>query len=125
MNIKQALSIPVLCAGLVLSGQALAEQMIYNGSEGDLRDYPKITSSDKTPYQVQKELERFKSNPISDDGQYRYVGGDVGWVPVKHELALKAGEWKHVDTLDHITPAPAWEMTPEEQKQRAALYTPG
>jgi hypothetical protein len=73
------------------------------------------------PQQVQQELDNFKRNPVSADGQYRYVGGDQGWVLIPHEYAYRDGKWQHVDKLQHNT-APSVQMTPEEKKQREALY---
>ena len=125
MNVKQVFSIPVLCAGLVLSGQALAESVMHSGPDGTVKYYPSHDSSNKTTQQVQKELEEFKRNPISADGQYRYVGGDQGWVLIPHEYAYRDGKWQHVDKLQHNTPAPSVQMTPEEKKQREALYQGG
>ncbi len=125
MNVKQALSIPVLCAGLALSGQVLAESVIHTESNGAAEFHPAHDSSSKSAKQVQKELEDFKRNPISADGQYRYVGGDQSWVLIPHEYAYRDGKWQHVDNLQHNTPAPSLEMTPEEKKQYETLYRGG
>lgn len=125
MNVKQAFSIPVLCAGLLLSGQALAESVMHIGADGVVKYYPSHDSSNKTAQQVQKELEDFKRNKVSPDGQYRYAGAEQGWVLVPHEYALRNGKWEHVDKLDHNTPAPSMKMTPEEKKQQKALYLGG
>lgn len=125
MNAKQILSIPVLCAGLVLSGQALAESVMHSGPDGAVKFYPSHDSSNKSTQQVQQELDEFKRNPVSADGQYRYVGGEVGWVLAPHKYVYSDGRWQHADTLKHNTPAPSLEMTPEEKRQRDALYQGG
>ncbi|MDD2665026.1 MAG: hypothetical protein PHD19_14855 [Dechloromonas sp.] len=125
MNVKQALSIPVLCAGLALSSQVLAESVIHTEPSGAAEFHPAHDSSNKSVKQVQQELEDFKRNPISADGQYRYVGGDQGWVLIPHEYAYRDGKWQHVDKLQHNTPAPSLEMTPEEKKQYETLYRGG
>lgn len=52
-------------------------------------------------------------------------GGDQGWVLIPHEYAYRDGKWQHVDKLQHNTPAPSVQMTPEEKKQREALYQGG
>ncbi|WP_434513834.1 hypothetical protein AB6Q56_14755 [Dechloromonas sp. ARDL1] len=124
MNVKQALAFPALCAGLLLSGQVLAESVIHVGPGGSVKFYPAHDAGGKSAQQVQQELEAFKRNPVSADGVYRYVGGDQGWVIVPHEYAYRDGKWQHVDKLPHNTPAPR-PMTPEERKQRDAMYPPG
>lgn len=125
MNVKQALALPALCAGLLLSGPVLAESVIHVGPGGSAKFYPDHTSGQKSPQQIQKELDDFKRNPISADGVYRYVGGDQGWVLVPHEYAFRDGKWQHVDKLPHNTPKPSTKMTPEEKKKRDAMYPPG
>ena len=125
MNVKQALSIPVLCAGLALSGQVLAESVMHSTPEGTTKFYPAHDSGSKSAQQVQQELDNFKRNPVSADGQYRYVGGDQGWALIPHEYAYRDGKRQHVDKLQHNTPAPSTKMTPEERKQRDALYQGG
>jgi hypothetical protein len=125
MNVKQTLSIPVLCAGLLLSGQVLADSVMHSTPEGATKFYPAHGSGSKSAQQVQQELDDFKRNPVSADGQYRYVGGDQGWALIPHEYAYRDGKWQHVDKLQHNTPAPSMDMTPEEKKQREALYQGG
>ncbi|MBK7648323.1 MAG: hypothetical protein IPJ12_14520 [Betaproteobacteria bacterium] len=44
---------------------------------------------------------------------------------LSHEYVLRDGKWQHVDKLNHNTPAPSLKMTPEEKKQREALYQGG
>ncbi len=122
MNIKQALSIPAIFAGLVLSGQALADSAMHVTPEGPTKFYPAHGSGSKSAEQVQKELEEFRRNPVSADGLYRYVGGDQIWVPVSHKYAYSDGKWQHADTLPHNEPASSSQMTPEEKKQRDAWY---
>ncbi len=125
MNVKQALSIPVLCAGLALSGQVLADSVMHSTPEGTTKFYPAHDSGSKSAAQVQQELDNFKRNPVSADGQYRYMGGDQGWALIPHEYAYRDGKRQHVDKLQHNTPAPSTKMTPEERKQRDALYQGG
>lgn len=124
MNVKQAITFPALCMGLLLSGQVLAESVIHVGPGGSAIFYPSHDSGSKTAQQVQQELDAFKRNPVSADGVYRYVGGDQGWVVVPHEYVYRDGKWVHVDKLPHDTPAPL-PMTQEERKQRDAMYPPG
>ncbi|GBG03465.1 hypothetical protein AZSI13_27920 [Azospira sp. I13] len=124
MKTKQVLSITILCAGFVASGMASAESVIHSGAGGATAIYPSHSTGGKTTQQVQKELEEFKRNPVSADGQYRYVGGDQGWALVQHEYAYRDGKWQDADKLDHKTPKPSLEMTPEERKQRDELYRP-
>lgn len=114
MNVKQIFSIPALCAGLLLSGQVLANSVMHSNRspEGATKFYPAHASGSKTAQQVQQELEDFNRNPVSADGQYRYVGGDQGWVLAQHEYAYRNGKWQHVDKLQHNTPAPSVQMTP-------------
>lgn len=125
MNVKQALTIPAICTGLFLSGQAFADSVMHQAPGGGVVFYPSHDSSNKSTQQVQEELRQFKSNPVSADGQYRYVGGDQGWVLIPHQYAYSDGKWQHVDKLQHNTPAPSIDMTPEEKKQREALYQGG
>lgn len=49
MNVKQALSIPVLCAGLALSGQVLAESVMHSTPEGTTKFYPAHDSAANPP----------------------------------------------------------------------------
>ncbi len=125
MNVKQLLALPALCAGLLLSGQVLAESVIHAAPGGATNIYPEHKPATKSAQQVQQELDEFRRNPVSADGLYRYVGGDQGWVLAQHEYAYRNGKWQHVDKLPHDTPAPSLEMTPEEKKQREAMYPPG
>lgn len=125
MNVKQVLALPALCAGLLLSGQVLAEAVIHTEPGGATKFYPTHNTGSKTAQQVQQELEDFRRNPVSADGVYRYVGGDQGWVLNQHEYVYRDGKWQDVDKLRHNTPAPSPKMTPEERKQREAMYPPG
>jgi len=124
MKAKQVLSITILCAGLLASGMASADSVIHSVGDGGAAFFPTHNMVGKTKEQVQKELMEFKRNPISADGQYRYVGGDQGWTFVQHEYAYLEGKWQHVDKLSHDTPKPSLEMTPEERRQREELYRP-
>lgn len=48
------------------------------GGEVGYKSHP--MPSAKTRAEVQRDYERFKRNPVTDDGM-RYVGGEIGWVP--------------------------------------------
>ena len=69
MNVKQVFSIPVLCAGLVLSGQALAESVMHSGPDGTVKYYPSHDSSNKTTQRyahLASDNLRVASNRVSD-----------------------------------------------------------
>lgn len=93
MNVKQALSIPVLCAGLLLSGQVLADSIMHSTPENATKFYPVPVSGRESAQQIQNEFDEFKRNPFSADGLYRYVDGEQGWEPNPHEMltAMKHG----------------------------------
>ena len=122
MKTKQVLSITILCAGFGASGMASAESVIHSGAGGSTACYPSHSAGGQATQQVQKEPDEFKRNPVSADGQYRYVGGELGWVLIQHEYAYRDGKWQDVDKFDHKTPKPSLEMSPEERKQRDELY---
>ena len=69
MNVKQALSIPVLCAGLLLSGQVLADSVMHSTPEVSTKFFPAHGSGSKSAQQVQQELDDFNRHPVSADGQ--------------------------------------------------------
>ncbi len=124
MNARKTLSSAILCTGLAVTGAASAESVIHTAAGGAAAFNPSHDASAKTAQQVQKELDEFRRNPVSADGQYRYVGGDQGWVLAQHEYAYRDGKWQDVDKLEHNAPTPSLEMTPEERKQYELLYRP-
>ncbi|MEW5882332.1 MAG: hypothetical protein AB1761_18070 [Pseudomonadota bacterium] len=66
-------------AGLFAAPAAFATGGLdFVGGEAGYRSHP--MPSAKTRAEVQRDLERFTSNPVTADGM-RFVGGEIGWVP--------------------------------------------
>lgn len=74
---KAALALAV--AGLFAAPAAFATSGLeFVGGEVGYKSHPMPSSN--TRAEVQRDFERFSSNPVTDDGM-RFVGGEVGWVP--------------------------------------------
>lgn len=116
------LTLVSLCAVLALPNLASAEEVIHSSAGGAVQFHPNHGTAKADGQKVKRDLAEFQRNPFSPDGQFRYVGGELGWLLVQHEYALKDGQWQHADRLGHNTPAPSLQMTPKERKERDALY---
>ncbi len=58
-------------------------------------------------------------------GNWRYVGGDIGWELVQHAYVFRNGKLVHVDQLEHNTPKPSLASIVEGRKQYAEQYSGG
>jgi hypothetical protein len=87
--------------------------------------YQPLVPTPKTRAEVMKELQEFRANPVSADGQYRFVGGDRQWEPVLHSYDFRNGVLVHTDSIAHDTPRPSVVMTSAEKRAAEELYGRG
>ena len=87
--------------------------------------YQLLVPTAKTRAEVMKELQEFRSNPVSADGQYRFVGGEKQWEAVMHSYDFRNGMLVHTDSISHDTPRPSVVMTAAEKRAAEELYGRG
>ena len=87
--------------------------------------YQLLVPTAKTRAEVMKELQEFRSNPVSADGQYRFVGGEKQWEAVMHSYDFRNGMLVHTDSISHDTPRPSVVMTAAERRAAEELYGRG
>jgi hypothetical protein len=87
--------------------------------------YQPLVPTPKTRAQVVKELEEFRNNPISADGQYRFVGGEKQWETVMHSNDFRDGKVVHTDSFSHDTLRPSLSMSAEEKRTADYYYGRG
>lgn len=121
MNIRKSLPVVVALAALAAPAISFADYWHPTNDDRDYIEHPEHWRGTKSREDVAKELEAFRRNPVSADGQYRYVGGDVGWAPVPHGIALQGGTSVHADNFPHNTPRPSLEMTPQEKREKERM----
>ncbi len=94
--------------------------MIWVGGEAgyDFHLMPSTTSR----AEVIEELRAFRANPVAAD-DWRYVGGEAGWVPPTHEYVFQNGRLEHVGNMAHNSPRPSLHMSAEERRRYEALYS--
>ena len=127
MNMRKSLLIAAALAALSAPAISFAEYWHPTSDDRGYVEHPEHWTGTKTRQEVKKELEAFRRAPLGADGQYRLVGGDVGWEAVPHSYALRGGRAVHVDGFRHDTPRPSLAMTPQEkaEKQRQRLLDAG
>jgi hypothetical protein len=123
MNVLNKIAAPLVLAGAMFSAAASAETVVHSGSGGGADFYPSHSVTEGAKGASQRSNLPPRQNELSADGQYRYEGGDMGWVLVQHEYAKVNGQWRHVDKLNHNTPRPSLAMTPEEKRRYSDLYS--
>jgi hypothetical protein len=87
--------------------------------------YQPLVPTAKTRAEVMKELQEFRNNPVSADGQYRFVGGEKQWEAVMHSYDIRNGMLVHTDSISHDTPRPSLVMTAAEKRAAEELYGRG
>jgi hypothetical protein len=115
MNMLNKVTASLVLAGAMFSGAASAETVVHPGNDGGADFYPSHRAEEESKA-LQRDNLPPRLNELSVDGQYRYAGGDMGWVPAQHEYAYVNGQWRHVDKLSHNAPRPSLVMTPEERR---------
>jgi len=123
MNMLNKVTASLVLAGAMFSGAASAETVVHPGNDGGADFYPSHRAAGGVKGALQRDNLLPRLNELSVDGQYRYAGGDMGWVPAQHEYAYVNGQWRHVDKLSHNAPRPSLVMTPEERRQYDDLYS--
>lgn len=115
MNTRKPLLVAALLAALGAPTVALADYWHATRDDRGYVEHPEHWAGKKSRDEVRQELEAFRRNPVSADGQYRQVDGDLGWQAVPHAYALQGGKAVHVDPFPHDTPRPSLAMTPQER----------
>jgi hypothetical protein len=87
--------------------------------------YQPLVPTPKARAEVARELQEFRNNPISADGQYRFVGGEKDWDTVQHSYTKRDGKVVCLDTFSHDTPRPSVVMTAEEKRAAEKYYGHG
>lgn len=79
MNSRNPLLIVAALAALATPALSFADDWRPIDGEIGYIEHPEHRKSMKTDQDVLKEFEAFRRNPVSADGRYRYVGGEIGW----------------------------------------------
>jgi len=126
MKLNKTAAFSLLAVALAAPGLASANSEWHDqGGEVGTVFVPAHVKNTKTSAEVAQELNNFNANPVSADGQYSYVGAEIGWVLKQHSYKLENGKLIDTDKLSHNTAAPDTKMSKEEAAARRALYTPG
>lgn len=126
MNAKSIFKTSLLAAAFVLPGLAAASSDLHAvPGEIGYRFFPEHVANTKSRAQVDQELRQFRQAPLSNDGQFRYAGPEVGWVLEPHAFSWRDGALVHSDRLAHDTQAPAYKRTAEEEAVYRQFYIGG
>jgi len=79
------------------------------------------TPSTKSRTEVQQELQAFRKNPVTAEGD-KIVNTEIGFISPKHSYAFQGGTLVHTDSLAHDTPKPSLAMTDAEKRLQRGLY---
>lgn len=82
MNKRNPLLIAAALAALSTPALSFADYVHPTDGEVGYIEHPEHWQGTKTGQDVLREFEAFRRNPVSADGLYRYVGGEVGWESV-------------------------------------------
>lgn len=127
MNMRKPLIIAAALAALSAPAISFADYWHPTNDDRGYIEHPEHWRGTKARGEVRKELEAFRRDPLSADGLYRQVGGDVGWEALPHSYALQGGRVVHADKFPHHTLRPSLAMTPQEraEKERMRLLDSG
>lgn len=90
MNMRKSLLIVAALAALSAPALSFADYVHPTDGEIGYIEHPEHRKSMKTGQDVLKEFEAFRRNPVSVDGLYRYVGGEVGWEYVPNSYSRQS-----------------------------------
>lgn len=125
MKFNKTAAFSLLAVAIAAPGLAAANSEWHSQPGVGTVFVPAHAKSTTTATEVTQELNNFRANPVSADGQYRYVNSEIGWELKQHSYKLENGKLVHADKLSHNTAAPDAKISNEEAAARRALYTPG
>lgn len=99
MNMRKSLLIVAALAALSAPVVAFADYVHPTDGEVGYIEHPEHWQGTKTGQDVLKEFEAFRRNPVSADGLYRYVGGEVGWESVPNSYSQQKSTKTRQDVL--------------------------
>lgn len=117
---KKTVSLTAAAAVVSMFAGAAVANQTFHPANNEAGVITHSVPGSKTRAQVEAEQIAAAATAV---GNWRHVGGDIGWELVQHAYVFRNGKLVHADQLEHNAPKPSLASIAEGRKQYAEQYS--